>query len=100
MATKKAKQSSTGVADANVAIDEPLIRPPGKVRTDGSSSATKSKPTSHGVERLRVLMNLSKQCTMTQLCNDAAIELDQLRELVGKQPRKKPFKVEERAVSI
>ncbi len=33
----------------------------------------------HGIERLRVLLNLSQGVSMTQLCEDAATEIESLR---------------------
>ncbi len=33
----------------------------------------------HGIERLRVILNLSQGVSMTQLCEDAATEIENLR---------------------
>ena len=77
----KSEPTGTPVKDAPAATDQAAqaIKPPGRVMTGGHGPQSGVRILD-GPTRLRQVLNLSATCDINQACEDAAVEIERLRQ--------------------
>ncbi len=68
-----------------VTAPPPAIDPPGRVGTNGHGLAEPADKAKSGVPRLRSLLKVSGDVSVERLCDDAAVEIERLREAAAKR---------------